>query len=185
MHIGGAKRMRLAPQAALAEQQAQVSGGLDALARTRRMAGSFVARSLTISMPSIKPLPRTSPMMLCLLFQLFQSGEDVVAELERVRLQVFALDDFEHGLAHRADDRVAAEGVEMNPLPSSAARSSAWSPRPRAGSRCRCPWPSSRCRESRPASRSPRNACRCGRSRSALRPRCTRRRRRGHVRRCA
>ena len=36
--------------------------------------------------------------------------------LERVRLEVFLLDDFQHGLAHGADDRVAAEGVEMNPL---------------------------------------------------------------------
>ena len=40
----------------------------------------------------------------------------LVADLERVRLQLFALDHFEHRLALRADDRIAAERVEVNSL---------------------------------------------------------------------
>ena len=58
--------------------------------------------------------------------QLLEAGEDVVADLERVRLEVFAVDHFEDGLALRADDRVAAEGVEVNSLARGPRRSSAW-----------------------------------------------------------
>ena len=35
---------------------------------------------------------------------------------ERVRLQPFRLDHFEHRFADRGSNRISAEGVEMNPL---------------------------------------------------------------------
>ena len=55
-------------------------------------------------------------MTLCFSFSRSKSGGKMIAHLERVRLQLLALDYFQHGLALRADDRIAAERVEMNPL---------------------------------------------------------------------
>ena len=49
-----------------------------------------------------------------LFLQLVQSGEDVFAHLAGIFLQVFPLDDLEHGLAHGTDHGVAAEGVEVD-----------------------------------------------------------------------
>ena len=53
---------------------------------------------------------------MCFSFRPLQSGDKVIAHRERVGLQLFALDHFQHRLALGADDRIAAEGVEMNPL---------------------------------------------------------------------
>ncbi len=55
-------------------------------------------------------------MMLCFCCSFCETGEDVVAHVEGVFLQVFFFDDFEDGFAHRANDGVAAEGVEVNSL---------------------------------------------------------------------
>ena len=38
----------------------------------------------------------------------------IAAELERVILQLFLLDDFEHGFADGGGDRVSAKRVEVN-----------------------------------------------------------------------
>src|ERR1019366_4630426 len=48
--------------------------------------------------------------------QLPQPSEDVSSHLQSVLLELLALDHFEHGFALSADDRVAAEGVEVNSL---------------------------------------------------------------------
>ena len=66
-------------------------------------------------MPSMRPLPRTSPIRLCFSLRRFKPA-DTGADLERVRLQLLAVDHLQHGHALRADDRIAAEGVEVDPL---------------------------------------------------------------------
>src|SRR5436190_3102341 len=50
------------------------------------------------------------------LLQLLQSCEQVIPDLQRVFLQLLALDDLQDRLTLRTNDRVAAEGVEMNPF---------------------------------------------------------------------
>src|SRR5215467_4737233 len=51
-----------------------------------------------------------------LLLQLLEPGEEMGANRQRILLQALAVDHFEHRFPLRADDRVAAERVEMNPL---------------------------------------------------------------------
>ena len=55
-------------------------------------------------------------MTLCFSFNRCSPREKMVAHCERVSLQFFAVDHFQHRFALRGDDRVAAESVEVNPL---------------------------------------------------------------------
>ena len=123
MHIGGAKRM-VCPQAAFAEQQAHFAGGFvdggafgfaglfgravfyDFHAEHQALA-THIADELVFVLQFSRPVLMRAP---------------ILSEFS----EVFLLDDLEHGLAHRADDWVAAEGVEVNFAGAALVQSLAW-----------------------------------------------------------
>src|ERR1044071_5122167 len=47
-------------------------------------------------------------------FQFFQTGQNIVPEPKGIFLELVALDNFENGFSHSADNRVAAKSVEVN-----------------------------------------------------------------------
>ena len=49
-------------------------------------------------------------------FELFQARQEVAAELMAICLQLLLLDDFQDGLADRANNRIASERVEVDPF---------------------------------------------------------------------
>ena len=105
----------LAPKAAFAEQQAEVAAGFHDL-RAFGLGRFFGRAVLDQFHAQQQALAAHVADDVVLGLQLFQPGHDEAADLERVGLEIFALDDFQHGFALRADDRVAAKGVEMNAL---------------------------------------------------------------------
>ena len=141
-------------------------------------AGSSVSRSRTSSTPRNSPDPRTSPMIGWRPASGRSPSSSASPTSQRVRLQPFVAHDVEHREADRARHRVAAERAEeLHPVVERVRRSRASSRRRRSDGRCRSACPSRRCRARRAGPRTPRSACPSGRARSALRRRCTRRRR--------
>ena len=74
--------------------------------------------------------------------QLIQARHNEIAHLERVRLKIFFFDDFEDGFAHRGDDRISTEGIEMNFANERLRNFRRGHHRARAGRRFQCLWPS-------------------------------------------
>ena len=135
MHIGGEKRTVCPCRPPLPKKQAQIATGFQDLRAFRlgRLFGRAVFHQLDAEHQTFAANVANDVVFF---LQPNESGGNVVAHLERISLQLFALDHFENGLSLRADDRIAAEGVEMNPL-RVPPRSSAWS-RPRlTDSHCR------------------------------------------------
>ncbi len=65
MHIGGAKRMVCPESPPLPSSKPSSRAVSSYPRRIPALAGSLVVRSFTISMASMRHLPRTSPMMEC------------------------------------------------------------------------------------------------------------------------
>ena len=61
-------------------------------------------------------MPRTSPMRRCRVLQLLEARLEAAADGARVVLQAVLVDDVEHREAGSHRDRIAAEGVEVDPL---------------------------------------------------------------------
>ena len=103
----------LAPEAAFAEEQAELAGvfdGLGALFAT----GRFRRAVLHKLDAEHQALAANIADDFVFSFQFFQASENVGTEFEAVLLGLFLLDDFEHGLADCGDNGVTGEGVEVN-----------------------------------------------------------------------
>ena len=174
--IGGRIFSDVVVRAVGAEQDALLAQPVDDVATLPSVAGSSVSRSRTSSTPMNSPEPRTSPTSELPIDERTQPLEQMRADALSVRLELLVLDDVQHRQADRARHGVAAERAEeLHPVVERRRRSRASSPPRRSGGRCRSACPAPRCRARRPALRTPRSACRSGRSRSAPRRRCRRR----------
>jgi len=103
----------LAPEAAFAEEQAELAGvfdGLGALFTT----GSFRRAVLHKLDAEHQALAANIADDFVFGFQFLQASEKVGTEFEAVLLGLFLLDDFEDGLTDGGDNGVPTEGVEVS-----------------------------------------------------------------------
>ena len=105
----------LSPESAFAEQESEFTRIFDGLSAgfLAWLLGRAILHELD---PEHEALAADVADDLVLALQFLEASEDIVSELEGVFLQLLLLDDLEHGLADGADDRVAAEGVEVDLL---------------------------------------------------------------------
>ena len=106
---------RLSPQSALFESQPHLLTRFHHLRALRlgRLFGHIISTS---SMPSIEPLPRTSPMMLCFSFSRLSPAEMCFPILSEFACNFSRSITCKARGPLRANHRIAAEGVEVNAL---------------------------------------------------------------------